>query len=132
MTSFPYGCFTYDGKLVFSTAGDKDFQGNNAGFVSLCRFEDYLGPCDPYSEEACRVAATAAGLTLGSTGGDGSDFVVDEAINGCYAFSGGANAGEAYFSSGGTEEEMQQAIADSDMYRPSNYDCSNYGYVPGE
>ena len=68
----------------------------------------YLG-CVPYSEEACRAAANALGLTY-----DGAGFTE----KGCYAYS----TGYVYYNSAGTMDEKKSSIA-SPMYRPDGHDC---------
>ena len=75
--------------------------------------------CQPYSEQACRHAATALGLQLGSTA---SPFAGKFTQKGCYAYSSGKYAGQAYYGTGGTAEDMQKEVA-SNAYRPNNYDC---------
>ena len=82
-------------------------------------------PCQPYSERACRDAATALGLQLGS-----ADFPFKgsygKGVTGCYAYKYTAHAGQAYYSTGGTVEDAQKALS-LPMYRPANHDC-----VPGD
>ena len=77
--------------------------------------------CEPYSEPACRDAATALGLQLGSAGFSFKGSYAD--VKGCYAYSSGKHAGQAFYSTGGTVEEMQAALP-TNSYRPANYDCS--------
>ena len=75
--------------------------------------------CVPYSEQACRDAANLLGLSLG----DGSySFAGDYSTNGCYAYSAGANAGQAFYGTGGTTDQMKQSLS-GNVYRPSGYDC---------
>ena len=77
--------------------------------------------CKPYSERACRDAATALGLQLGSAGFSFKGSYGDQ--KGCYAYSSGEFAGQAYYSTGGTVEDIQKALPVG-MYRPANHDCS--------
>ena len=77
--------------------------------------------CQPYSEQACRDAATALRLQLGTSN---KAFVTsyrtrDGEIRGCFV----TKSGVAFYSSGGTERDMQQALPNG-MYRPTGYDCA--------
>ena len=79
----------------------------------------YAEKCQPYSEQACRDAAKALGLQLGSTS---HAFTGKYEQKGCYAYSAGKYAGKAYYGTGGSVEDMQKEGA-SNTYRPNNYDC---------
>ena len=79
--------------------------------------------CLPYSEQACRAAALALGLSLGSTT---YPFLGSIATKGCYAYRSGTQAGQAYYSTGGTEAEMKADVT-GDQFRPRNYDCVDGG-----
>ena len=78
--------------------------------------------CEPYSERACRDAATALGLQLGSKTFSFKG-AYGHVAGGCYAYSSGENAGQAYYSIGATVEDMQAALP-TGLYRPANHDCS--------
>ncbi|KAK3262324.1 hypothetical protein CYMTET_28818 [Cymbomonas tetramitiformis] len=84
--------------------------------------------CEPYSEAACKDAATALQLSLGS--GEHA-FAADYGSNyprGCIGFSSGDFEGTAFFSLGGTEAENSADVSDP-YYRPANYDCSGVEYA---
>ena len=82
----------------------------------------YTETCQPYSEQACRDAATVLGLQVGSTG---SSFASDYPTKGCYAEISGEHAGQAYYGTGGSVEDMQKELtAPGNKYRPRNYDCT--------
>lgn len=78
--------------------------------------------CEPFSEDACRLAATFDGLELG---GAGYDFVGAYGTKGCYGYkksSSSTYAGTAYFSTGGTDAQ-KGATLDYPKYRPAGHDC---------
>lgn len=77
--------------------------------------------CDPYTEEACRDASTSLGLSLG---GSGYAFAGNWPTKGCYAYSSTTFIGNAYYSTGGTMDQMKTVLVGS-KYRPVGYDCSN-------
>ena len=81
------------------------------------------GVCIPYSEQACRDAAAALGLSVGSSGFSGNF-----AHKGCYAYSDGKHKGKAFYGTGGTKAHMQKQLP-ADRYRPINYDCAAGMYV---
>jgi hypothetical protein len=74
--------------------------------------------CVPYSAEACRQAARAAGLELG---GKGHDFEGPFSTKGCYSYRSGGYAGYAYYGTGAGDTEGPLT---GGKYRPSGYDCS--------
>ena len=82
--------------------------------------------CEPYSEQACRDAATALGLKLGGGGFDFSFKIDNYPIQGCYAYFSGSGqyADTAYYSAGGSVESMKTVLTDNLRYRPQNYDCT--------
>ena len=81
------------------------------------------GVCIPYSQQACRDAALALGLSVPTKGFSGSF-----KHKGCYAYSSGTNKGKAFYGTGGSRNEMQKQLPD-DRYRPTNYDCAAGNYV---
>ena len=84
---------------------------------------NFLVPCVPYSENACRVAAERLGLLLG---GGGYNFVGNfKQTKGCYAYTDGDYIGRVYYGTGGTEEQMKASPdASEHRYRPHGYDCA--------
>ena len=93
------------------------------------RFNWYLfvaGACVAYSEQACRDAAVALGLSLEGTTSAG--FSGDFTHKGCYAYSAGKNKGKAFYGTGGTVNDMKKQLPE-DRYRPQNYDCAAGNYV---
>ena len=81
------------------------------------------GVCIPYSEQACRDAAAAEGLSVGSSGFSGNF-----AHKGCYAYTDGKHEGKAFYGTGGTVAHMQKQLP-ANRYRPKNYDCAAGMYV---
>ena len=77
--------------------------------------------CSPYSMQACKDAAMALKLQLGSTA---YPFSGPYHIKGCYAYSSGQYAGQVYYSPGGKIEDMRGTTLPSEVYRPKNYDCA--------
>ena len=84
------------------------------------------GMCVPYSQQACRDAALALGLSLEGTSTKGFSGPFNH--KGCYAYSSGTNKGKAFYGTGGSRNEMQKQLPD-DRYRPTNYDCAAGNYV---
>ena len=83
---------------------------------------NFLVPCVPFSENACRVAAERLGLLLG---GGGYNFIGHFKHKGCYAYTDGEYAGRAYYGTGGTEEKTSASIDPSkDRYRPIGFNCA--------
>ena len=81
---------------------------------------NFLGSCEPYSEEACRLYAVRAGLKLG---GRGYKFASgDYGTKGCYAYESGSYKGSVFYGLGGTEKDISKAL-DLPKYRPEGYDC---------
>ena len=79
-----------------------------------------ISACVPYSEQACRDAANALGLSLG---GAGHSFASSSYFRkGCYAYSSGRYAGMAYYGTGGTTEQMKKSL-NGQAHRLSGYDC---------
>ena len=79
----------------------------------------------PYSEQACRDAAVALGLKLGYRSAfHVRDFVKNNSYpKGCYAYNASIYRGSAFYSTGGTVEQMKKDVGPS-AYRPENYDCA--------
>ena len=78
-----------------------------------------LEACVPYFEEACMDAAKRLDLDLG---GEGYTFVGDYSEVGCYAYASGMLKGLAFYGTGGTIQQMQEALT-APKYRPNGYDC---------
>ena len=78
-----------------------------------------ISVCVPYSEEACRDAANALGL---SHGGLGYPFTDKYSVKGCYGYSSGQFDRKAFYGTGGTTEQMKKSL-NGDQYRPTGYDC---------
>ena len=81
-----------------------------------------LGDCAAFSEDACRSAGIDLGLKLG---GEKYAFTGDYPTKGCYAYTDQSKdyAGEIYFGTGGTQEEMQSYTSKVHQFRPEGYDC---------
>ena len=79
--------------------------------------------CTPYSENACRDAINTLGL---QQGGNGYSFSGNFGTKGCYAYESGSFANLAFYGTGGTEDQMKQALA-SPKYRPIGHDCNTQG-----
>lgn len=79
----------------------------SVGVFDLSGFALFAGTCLIDNEIDCQFAATQQGYTLG---GAGFAFVgqYDDA-KGCYAYASGQYAGMAWFSTGGTIAQMEQA-----------------------
>ena len=71
----------------------------------------------PYSADACRAAATKAGLELG---GQGYSFEGAYSTKGCYYYKSGKYAGRAFYGTGGTQAQMEAAVTGV-KYRPTGY-----------
>ena len=86
-----------------------------------------------YSADACRDAANALGLKIGSASDDAENPFEGEyeAFGyGCFSFSASddypRSVGKVYYTPGGTIEQMQAATSDEygTIFRPSGYDCN--------
>ncbi|KAK3232874.1 hypothetical protein CYMTET_56798 [Cymbomonas tetramitiformis] len=97
--------------------------------AGTCGWNPTSSPCVPYSEAACRNAATALGLSIGGGGqaftglsfGHGGDYT-----SGCYAYHSGTYEGMAFFGTGGDEAERSAAISNENKYRPAGHDCEGW------
>jgi len=72
----------------------------------------------PYSLEACKVAAERLGL---QTGGTGWDFSGDFGTKGCYTYTSGKYEGRAYYGTGGTAADRKK-ILESPKARVAGHD----------
>jgi hypothetical protein len=92
----------------------------------------YLGsaaPCD-YSEAACQEVAEAQGLELG---GHGSDFAGDYSTKGCYTYSEGKYAGNAYYGQvhgGDVYDEDELGTLKSGQARINTCAQADYAHLP--
>jgi hypothetical protein len=125
------GCYSYhSGKYVghaYYGTGAGDTRGELSGTkyrpVGFDRCEPEA--CAPYSAEACKQAATAAGLELG---GEGFSFHGSFKTKGCYSYRSGKYEGHAYYGlgAGDTQGELSGA-----KYRPVGFDrCENPSIEP--
>lgn len=85
---------------------------------------DY-GNCDSYSLEACEYSGKRLGLQLG---GNGYAFSGDYSSKGCYSYYNGTHQGMIFYSTGGSEDEMKQKLAQP-QYRPKTFHCLGIGKV---
>ncbi|KAK3289152.1 hypothetical protein CYMTET_3398 [Cymbomonas tetramitiformis] len=108
-----------------STPTDNGAFGNDKKDFALSRAL-LQSSCEPYSEAACKDAATALQLSLGA---EDYAFAADfgsKYPRGCVGVSSGTFEGSAFFGLGGTEAENSADVSDP-YYRPANYDCSGVG-----
>ena len=86
-----------------------------------------------YSADACREAAIALGLTIGSASDDAGyafEGEYGDAAYGCFSISASDDfpsyVGKVYYTPGGTIEQMQAAPVDlvGTTFRPPGYDCN--------
>ena len=90
----------------------------------ICSFSVILilvqpkGKCVPYTEDACRAAATEMGF----------DFVDSSDYNtkGCYAYfrTHYDYGGKVYFGTGGSENDKKKTLSGY-KFRPSGHDCTS-------
>ena len=100
-----------------------------------------LGPCNPYSEFACRIAAAKAGLKLGSKS---YDFLVhsnSDGVKGCYTYKSSSKYhGSVFYNLGAHPDystdyyttDISDPIPDGSkwlrsIYRPEGLDCTPKG-----
>jgi len=142
-SNMPKGCYayssgTYSGLAFFNTAGYGSATGLAITQTDVHRLVDLnCGShaetgCTPHTESACREAAIAEGLELGSAN---YNFVGSwsNRPKGCYVYTSGTHIGQAYFNTGGfgdgtdvlpynsgTETQKQ---ASQNLVRVPNFNC---------
>lgn len=82
--------------------------------------------CVPYTEEACKQAATSQGLLLG---GGGYEFAGSHGTKGCYSYSSGAYKGMAFYGTGGSDSQSKAAVSAPKMRVPGA-DCGKQTCAP--
>ena len=100
-----------------------------------------LGPCTPYSEFACRIAAAKAGLKLGSKS---YDFLVhsnSDGVKGCYTYKSSSKYHGSVFYNLGAHPDYSANYYTTDIsdpipegstwlksiYRPDGFNCTPEG-----
>ena len=90
--------------------------------------------CEPYSADACKAAASKAGLKIGTTSAPFEFGYMNYC--GCFAYRSGVRAGHAFYGNRGscTEQQKQGPLpkkwdGTSPAYRPLGYDCADGGEV---
>ena len=97
-----------------------------------------LGPCTPYTEFGCRIAAAKAGLRLGHY--ETYDFIVHSGaggVKGCYTYINSSSYHGSVFYNLGAKSTWKSTdyttdISDPiptnlDIYRPDGFDCQTKG-----
>ena len=92
-----------------------------------------LGPCTPYTEFGCRIAAAKAGLRLGT---DIYDFIGHfgaGGVKGCYTYKNSSTYYGTMFYNLGAKSTWNSALyttdisdpipTNLDIYRPDGFDC---------
>merc|ERR1719482_1788429 len=76
--------------------------------------------------QACRQAALAAGLSLGT---NAYAFASSYSVDGCYSYSSGDYAGTAFFGTGAPAGSHPGAVGSDTQYRPQLHDCVRDYYL---
>ena len=93
-----------------------------------------LGPCTPYTEFGCRIAAAKAGLRLGTDLYDFIGHFGSGGVKGCYTYKNSSTYYGTMFYNLGAKSTWKSSLyttdisdpipADLDIYRPDGFDCS--------